>query len=265
MTSSRAISRGRSWSSHLLVILVLGLVAATSSACSQAEVSSRRPGAAPATTSAGTPASTVRASVVATSLSTDFDDGTTTAFSSTSNVSLSGAFARSGPYGARAVNTATRGGYLAWSSSRFRYGVRYGRITAWVKVVSHRTGESVDVLSLKNARGSRNFDFYRDPGTGRWRYDLYRFDSELSTMTAVVGRWYLIEALVDFGGRGGTAYTADLRINGIPQPSIESTGQVGTTVKSAWFGDPNPDHKHNVRYYDSLAVDTDATPFAFTH
>ena len=68
-----------------------------------------------------------------------------------------------------------------------------------------------------------DFDFFRGPSTGKWRWDLFRDNYAVSTMAAVVGEWYYVEVLIDFGGADGTTYTAQVRINGVDQPMITST------------------------------------------
>jgi hypothetical protein len=192
-----------------------------------------------------------------------FESGTTTAWSATSHISVAGSYAETGSYGARATSTSSQTGYLTWSSSRIAQGQRYGRIRGWVKVESCNAYQSVDTFTLQNAYGSHHFDFFRDSSTGKWKYDLFSANSATSTMTANIGQWFYVEALVDFGGVGGTTYTANVRINGLAQPTIRSTSQVGTTVKAAWFGTYNVG-KTNTRDYDELGVDVGNSPFSFS-
>lgn len=192
-----------------------------------------------------------------------FEAGTLSAWSATSNVILSPGYAASGAFGARAVSTASRGGYLSWDSDAVAQGERYARIRGWVKVAAASGSTDTGVMTVKNGSGRHHFDIFRDTSEGTWRWDLFRDDYALSTMTADIGRWYYIEALVDFGGVGGTTYRAQVRIDGIDQPTIVSTGEVGTTVRSAWFGEPQPG-RTNTRLYDSLVLDVGNTPYSFT-
>lgn len=140
--------------------------------------------------------------------------------------------------------------------------MRYGRIAGWVKIDSYQPGETVAIMTLKNGNGFDHFDLFRDKWSGKWRYDLSRSDSAMSTMEAETGRWYFIEVLVDFGGLGGSRYNAQVRIDGVNQPTIQSTLEVGTTVRAAWFGNYNADQT-NTRHYDSLAVEVSDTPLPF--
>lgn len=203
------------------------------------------------------------ATAASTRLGACFETGTLDAFASTSNASVGAPYAKTGSYGARVVATSERPGYLSWSSRQITQGQRYGRIRGWVKIESFQAGQPVSAFTMQNAHGSNHFDLWRDARTGKWRYDLLGANTAFSTMSADLGRWYYLEALVDFGGAGGTAYTAEVRIDGITQPTISSTSQVGSTVKSAWFG-TFPVGQVNARHYDALVVDVGNTPFPFT-
>jgi hypothetical protein len=192
-----------------------------------------------------------------------FELGSLSAWSAVSNVTLSPLYAVNGAFGARAVTTPDQGGYLYWDNAAVLQGQRYARIRGWVQVASAVDGPDVGVMTVKNNVGSRHFDIFRDSSTGKWRWDLYRGDNASSTMDAELGRWYFIEALVDFGGVGGTTYRAQVRIDGVDQPAIVSTDEVGTTVRSAWFGGRQTGQT-NTRLYDSLVLDVGSTPFGFT-
>jgi hypothetical protein len=196
-----------------------------------------------------------------TSLSDGFESGGLGSWSSTSNITVGGAYAKTGSLGARAVATSTHAGYQTWKGTAIAQGLRYGRVRGWIKIISFNSNQSVDTLSLKNAHGMNHFDFFRDNNTGKWKWDLLHSNSATSTMVANRGQWYYVEALNDFGGTGGTRYVAKVQINGVTQPSVTSTGQKGTTVKSAWFGSAAAT-KTNTRYYDSLAVQVASSPFS---
>jgi VCBS repeat-containing protein len=196
---------------------------------------------------------------------TGFESGYAWGWSAKENVSVDPAYAKTGLFGVQAVSTPSQAGFLTWGSSRIAPGGQYGRIAGWVRVDSYDPADkTVDVLTLKNAYGAQHFDFFLDDRSGKWRYDLFRDDNAYSTMSAEVGEWYYVEALVDFGGETGSTYTAQVRINGVDQPTIQSTQQVGTTVRSAWFGDRNAFGKTHTRSYDSLSVETGDSPFSFT-
>lgn len=223
--------------------------------------------AAPATaTPTATSTSTVAAADPLDALTTlwgSFEAGSLGAWSATSNVILSPGYAENGLFGARAISTPERGGYLSWDSAAVAQGTRYARIRGWVKVAAGGDGPDVGVMAVKNSVGGHHFDIVRDSSEGKWRWDLFRDDHASSTMDAKIGRWYYIEALVDFGGVTGSTYRAQVRIDGIDQPTIVSTDEVGATVRSAWFGGPSLGQS-NTRLYDSLVLDVGDTPFAFS-
>jgi hypothetical protein len=198
-----------------------------------------------------------------TSLRAGFESGTFDAWSAVNSTRLSSSCSNSGAYGACAVTTPTDGGYLEWTPADVAQGMRYARVRGWVRLDSGVADQSIGVMTVKNDYGSRHFDIFRDPDSGKWRWDLFRGDHATSTMQAEIGEWYYMEALVDFGGTGGTTYTAQVRINGVDQPSIESDGMTGSTVKAAWFGG-KADGRTNSRSYDGLALDVGDSPFSFT-
>ncbi len=192
----------------------------------------------------------------------DFETRVVDDLAGSSGVSVGAAWAHDGLFGARAVSSDTTSGFLSWSRSEVDQGNRYARFGGWVQARTFDPAEEVGMFSVKNANGEHHFDFFRDAATGQWKWDLFRADHALSTMEAVPGRWYYVEAVVDFGGPGGTTFTADVEINGQPQTRIVSTGEDGSTVRSAWMGSPGLD-RDSVRLYDSLSFQVGDAPFAF--
>ena len=192
-----------------------------------------------------------------------FESGAAPSWAHHRGVRVAHRFAHSGHYGARAVARPDRPAYFKWTAPKVVQDKRYARIGGWFRVDKKTAGESIGLFSLKNANGSNHFDVFRDPSSGRFEWDLYRNDSGSSTMRARVGKWYYIEALVDFGGEGGTTYIAQVRINGVDQPTITSEDQDGTTVHSAYFGD-NETGKTNAREYDSLFLELADHPLTFS-
>ena len=91
---------------------------------------------------------------------------------------------------------------------------------AWVRVLSRKAGESVDLLTIQNARRLENFDVFVNGLTGKLQWDLYREDTDQLDATLESGRWYFIEAQVEFAAG---QYTADVRIDGVDQGTITST------------------------------------------
>jgi hypothetical protein len=194
-------------------------------------------------------------------LADDFEAQSLGAWSSEQNVRLVRR-AATGSFAARAISTDDEPGALVWDSGVVEQGHRYARVSGWTMVSWARQGESVDTFSVKNDNGVNHFDFFVDDVTGRWKWDLLQTDSAVSTMTVERGEWYYVEALVDFGGPQGSTYTAEVRINGVPQPSITSRDRTGTTVRGFRFG-AFAAGKSNVRYYDDIAVQVGDDPFGF--
>jgi hypothetical protein len=192
-----------------------------------------------------------------------FESGTTNVFSRDQNVDVAAGCAKAGDLGAEAVSTPLSPAFLNLSPSDVDQGNRYGHVRAWVKIDDMADGQNVSVLTIKNANGFNHFDLWRDPTTGHWRWDLFRGDFALSTMAAEVGVWYRIDVLVDFGGDGGSTYTAQVRINGVDQPAIASTSQIGTSVRSFWLGGPVLGYS-NTRCYDSVTAEVGDSAFSFT-
>jgi hypothetical protein len=194
---------------------------------------------------------------------TGFESGVSPSWSEDEGIEVSPEFAHTGTYGAQATATPDQPAYLKWGDQNVPEGERYARIGGWFRITSADPDESVGLFSLKNDVGVNNFDFFLNPVTGRFQWDLYRYDNASSTMTAELGKWYYLKALVDFGGVGNTHYTAQVRINGVDQPAITSDVQVGTTVRSAFFGGPATG-KSNTREYDSLSLVLSNDALAFS-
>jgi hypothetical protein len=248
-----SVRRSRGLGAAASLAAVLGLVVIGAGAPASAT---------PTVTSAATVAAAEPLDAL-TTLWGSFEAGSLGAWSSTSNVVLSPGYAMTGAFGARATSTPDRGGYLYWDNAAVAQDHRYARVRGWVKVAAATDGPDVGVMTVKNTVGGHHFDVFRDSSAGKWRWDLFRGDHAYSTMDAEVGRWYFIEALVDFGGPTGSTYTARVRIDGIDQPTIVSTDEVGATVKSAWFGGPALGQS-NTRLYDSLVLDVGDTAFSFS-
>jgi hypothetical protein len=184
---------------------------------------------------------------------TGFESGDSPSWSEDQGIDISSDYAHTGTYGAQATATPDQAAYLKWGYPTVTQGQRYARIGGWFRIDSAEPDESVGVFSVKNDVGVNNFDFFLNPVTGRFQWDLYRYDNASSTMTAELGKWYYVEAIVDFGGPWNSRYTARVRINGVDQPAITSDLQVGSTVRSAFFGGPAIG-KTNTREYDSLSL-----------
>lgn len=212
---------------------------------------------------AGTSLCVAASASAATSLGDTFESGRATGWSQQANVTVASGYAREGSFGARSVSTPNQLGYLMWNRTAITQGQRYARVGGWVRIQKFNAGESVSIAVVRNARGVNHYNMWRNPNSGRLHYDLFRADHARSTMRAELGRWYFIEALVDYGDTATDTYTARVRINGIDQPTIRSTGQVGSTVRSAYFGDTVLGNS-STRYYDNLALTVADSPLEFT-
>jgi hypothetical protein len=193
-----------------------------------------------------------------------FEGGVSDVWSVLSNVSVTPAAARTGTYGARAVSTPLDPGYLSWNRVAITQGMRYARVSGWVRIGSCDCTDNVPILSIKNANGVNHFDLWRDAATGDFRYDLLSRDNAYSDIPAQVGRWYFVEALVDFsGGPDGSTFVGRVRIDGDAQTTIRSTDQEDSSVRSAWFGGPTLGAT-NTRDYDDIDLDVSDSPLYFT-
>jgi hypothetical protein len=183
-----------------------------------------------------------------TSRSDDFESGTLHAWSSTASASAQPSAALHGSYGAR-ISAVNAPGYLRWSGAAIQNGHHYATFRAYVDVISHAAGQSVNIVTIKNSNMVNNFDMFVSGSTGRFRWDLRNADSHQSSFVVQTGRWYLIEVQCSFAG---STYNANVRIDGVNQSSIASTGQVSATVRDIWVGAAT--RRTHVQYYDDVAV-----------
>lgn len=144
--------------------------------------------------------------------------------------------------------------YVRWGSGSIPQGRRHAAAKAWIRIGSHRASESVDLLTIANARNSRNFDFFVSAETGRFQWDIYRTSEDRSNFVAQQGRWYLVEVRVSFAG---SQHTAEVRIDGVHQGTISSPGW-DTTVRSVSVGSFTA--KTHAQDYDDIAVDVSHSP-----
>jgi hypothetical protein len=187
-----------------------------------------------------------------TSLTADAEAGTLAGFGDTLNTTATTSAANTGTYGYR-VDTTAAGGYLNWTATDVEQGHNWAAVTAMVRVNSHAASESTDLITIKNNNGVNHFDLFLTPDN-RFKWDLLISDNA-QTAPITLGTWHQLEARVYFGS---TTYTAQVRIDGVDQASITSTGQVATTARSIWYGTSNA-KTHQIDY-DNLAAqvaDTD--------
>jgi hypothetical protein len=156
--------------------------------------------------------------------------------------------AANGKFGAQ-ISAKRQPGYLNWSSAAVKQGHTYASLRARVQVGSHGPGESLDLITIKNSGLVNNFDFFVTPYTQRFKWDLLRSNTGESSFKVEPGRWYLVEVQCMFAG---SAYNARVRIDGVDQGMITSSGQLPTTVRSVWLG--SAASKTHLQRYDNVAL-----------
>lgn len=229
-----ATVRARRRRSVTSIALAVGVVIAAT-----AGLTAPIPGPDPSPTAAAPPSPPAQAAEVAEAddpLVVDFDGeaGGLTGVSTSANATVVAPAARYGGGGLRLAATEA-GAYARWGTDVVPAGQTHATTQLWVRVLDRGPGQSVDILTVGNALQSANFDLFLNGATQRFQWDLWREDTAQSDVTVELGRWYLIEARVGFSG---TQHTAEVRIDGVTQGTITSTGTsttmrmltVGTTV-----------------------------------
>ncbi len=187
-------------------------------------------------------------SLAAPQLTDNFESGQIRGWSSKAGATVSSVAAANGVFGAE-IRAARSPGYLEWGTDVVAQGRTFGSVRAYVQLVSRAGGESVDLITIKNDNLRSNFDFFVTGDSQRFKWDLYNANSEESAFTVKPGRWYLVEIQCEFAG---TTYSAVVRIDGVSQGMITSSGQVPATVRSVWFGTNSS--KTHVQRYDDVAL-----------
>jgi hypothetical protein len=196
----------------------------------------------------------------ASNLSADAESGDLTGWSTSSNAGATTGAARNGTYGYN-VAAAAANAYLNWDTTALDQDKEYASISAFVRVNSAGTGESVDLITLRHNQSANHFDvFVKDDhsaGVGTLCWDLLgASDWGCWATPYTFGTWVLIQAKVFFGG---TTYTADVRINGAAQTQIDTVGQTATTARGFWLGAATA-KTHDQDYDDVLLVLGDTDP-----
>lgn len=175
-------------------------------------------------------------------------DATTLAGASYSrNATITSAAARTGTGGLR-VASSSAPAYVRWDTDVVEQGHTHATVRMWVRVDSRAAGESVDLLTVANRESSRNFDFFVTGDTQRFKWDIAGQVSGETRFEVELGRWYYVEAQVEYAG---TSHTAEVRIDGVDQQGVTSTG-VPSQVRSITVGSFRS--KTHSQDYDDLAV-----------
>ena len=170
------------------------------------------------------------------------------------NASTVAAAAHSGGGGVRVAATNAPGN-VRWDDTVVPQGRQFASGRFWVRVNSRAANESVDLFTVANALGSRNFDFFVSATTGRFQWDIFNQATDRTSFAVTFGQWYLVEVRLEYQG---STHTARVRIDGIDQGTITSPG-TPTTVASLTVGSMT-NKTHSQDYDDIALVVGDADP-----
>jgi hypothetical protein len=128
------------------------------------------------------------------------------------------------------------------------------RMPAWPS-----TGNKPSVLSVVTVGGVDDFTLFHDLGVNDWlKYDLKQTDNA-TTPVLTANQWYLVEAKGSFAG---STWTADVRLNGVRQPSIATTGKTPEVVHNVVWG-PAVSTQTFTQHVDDIAVAVGSVPLPF--
>jgi hypothetical protein len=136
-------------------------------------------------------------------------------------------------------------------------GHRYAALRLWVRVLRRGSGESVDLVTLQNSQGKAHFDLFVNGRNQRLMWDLYRDDADSTSAALTYNRWYLVEALVEFDG---SEHTAQVRIDGVNQGTIRSSGTT-STVRQLTVGSAS--NKTHTQHYDDVVLRVGDAPLSW--
>jgi len=176
--------------------------------------------------------------------------------SSSANASVVAGAARSGAGGLQLASTEAPS-YARWGTEVVPQGRTHAVTRQWVRVLNRGPGQSVDVFTVGNALQTANFDFFVNGVNQRFQWDIWREDTDQTDFAVEYGRWYLVEAQVEFSG---TQHTATVRIDGVDQGTIASTG-TSTTVRMLTLGTTVA--KTHAQDYDDLEMQVDDGPMGW--
>jgi hypothetical protein len=189
---------------------------------------------------------------------TGFEAGEVPEGADSASIALTSGAARSG---ARGLEVRARGGdaYLRWDTAALGGEQPYWSFRAWVRIVDWTPGESVDLFTVRNREATNNFDLFVGAPWRRFQWDLYREDSGEVAGPVAPGEWHLVEAKGSFAG---ATSTAEVRIDGVDQPPIASSGQVPSVAREFVLGSIGTD-KTNTTHFDDVAIALGDAPLPF--
>jgi hypothetical protein len=191
-------------------------------------------------------------------LSNDFEDGAALDGASVSHATVAAGAAKNGRLGLEVRSDGSEA-YAAWAAERFGGPLPYWSFRAWVRVTAWTPDESVDLFTVRNQQVVNNFDLFVGAPWRKLQWDLFRQNSVETPWQAQLGRWYLVEARGSFAT---STYTADVRIDGVAQPSIASPGQPPSAVKEFVLGSIGT-AKTNRAQFDDAAIRVAKSPLPF--
>jgi len=147
--------------------------------------------------------------------------------------------------------------YVDWGTNVVPQGHSYAALRLWVRLRHRRYGESVDLVSITGSQSVGHFDAFVNGDDGRLQWDLWRGNVDGTPGAMAFNRWYLIEALVEFSG---TEHTAQVRIDGVDQGTIRSTGS-DHRVETLHVGSTRP--KTHGQYYDDIFLRVGDAPLGW--
>jgi hypothetical protein len=178
------------------------------------------------------PLSVTTPSFVGATYADTFDSGSftlgrwTTAGATLVAGAVSGYFAR--------LTAAAGPAYLTLPSTVLEQGHRTWTLRAYFRVTSHANKQAVSLVELKNA-AAKSVYVYTDATSGRCTARLAGL-TVTTSFRCDDGVWHLLEVK---GDMGTTTHTLDWRVDGLAQTSIAATGQVASTVRSLYLGEPS--------------------------
>jgi hypothetical protein len=189
------------------------------------------------------------------SLSTGFETGAAEGWTETAGATVTPGAAHAGGFGLD-VTADRSDAFARWVAP---VDLPFWALRAWVRVVSWTPGESVDLFTVRNREITNNFDLFVGAGDRAFQWDLFREDAGRAAGAVEPGRWYLVEARGSFAG---TTSTAEVRIDGVPQPSIASPGQARSVVRELVLGSIGTKKTNRVQF-DDVRVEVGDAPVAF--
>lgn len=144
--------------------------------------------------------------------------------------------AHEGDYGLRLSGLGVSGAHFATSTVKWSQTNRpYAHLDLWFRCLQvPALGTSMGLVTLQNTAGVNHFDFFVSNLSGALRWDLEGAISwHDSGVVPELGRWYHFEAVVYYGD---STYWADVRLDGVQHPRIESPGSTPTSTRSLHLG-----------------------------